>query len=281
MYHKFSEPKLNALLSLTDNVGLISDNDSIQKGLIHILWNRSEVDAVFDIDNLPITLKPQQLTTCTYLQKATFPNGLPDLTIFSFNREFYCIQDHDHEVSCNGIIFFGTQEIPIITVENEEVQKLETLLGVFIDEFATKDNIQGEMLQMLLKRLIIKCTRMARNQLISHSITGHQIDIIRKFNVLVDMHYKSKKQVADYAELLNKSPKTLANLFSLYGSKTPLRIIHERIALEGKRLISFTDKTSKEVAFELGFEDVPVFNKIFKKTTGYTPTAYKKSLKSA
>ncbi|MEQ9287283.1 MAG: helix-turn-helix domain-containing protein [Cyclobacteriaceae bacterium] len=281
MYHKFSEPKLNALLSLTDNVGLISDNDSIQKGLIHILWNRSEVDAVFYIDNLPITLKPQQLTTCTYLQKATFPKGLPDLTIFSFNREFYCIQDHDHEVSCNGIIFFGTQEIPIITVENEEVQKLETLLGVFIDEFATKDNIQGEMLQMLLKRLIIKCTRLARIQLISHSITGHQIDVIRKFNVLVDMHYKSKKQVADYAELLNKSPKTLANLFSLYGSKTPLRIIHERIALEGKRLISFTDKTSKEVAFELGFEDVPVFNKIFKKTTGYTPTEYKKSLKSA
>jgi AraC family 4-hydroxyphenylacetate 3-monooxygenase operon regulatory protein len=279
MYHKFSEPKLNAQLLLTDNIGLISDDKSLADGLIHIIWNRSNNEVKFHIDNTPVRLLSGQITTCTYLQKVHFKIPTPALTIFSFNREFYCINDHDHEVSCNGIIFFGTQELPIITPGESETAKLEMLLNVFIDEFGERDNIQGEMLQMLLKRLIIKCTRLARAQHVTQSMDNDQVDIVRKFNVLVDTHYKTKKQVGEYAEMLYKSPKTLANLFSLYNDKTPLRIIHERIVLEAKRLLLFTDQTSKEIAYGLGFDDISAFNKMFKKITGFSPTNYKKSQK--
>ena len=114
MYFKYSEPKLQSLISLTDNVGLISDDLSIKKGLIHIIWNISEEPVTFYIDNVPLTLNAHQITTSTYLQLVRFKEPQPELTVFSFNREFYCIQDHDYEVSCNGIIFFGTQETPII-----------------------------------------------------------------------------------------------------------------------------------------------------------------------
>lgn len=279
MYHKFSEPKLNAQLLLTDNIGLISDDKSLADGLIHIIWNRSNDVVQFRIDDTPVMLLSGQLTTCTYLQKVHLIVPTPKLTIFSFNREFYCINDHDHEVSCNGIIFFGTQELPIITPGESETSKLEMLLNVFIEEFDERDNIQGEMLQMLLKRLIIKCTRLARAQHITQSMDNDQVDIVRKFNVLVDTHYKTKKQVKEYAEMLYKSPKTLANLFSLYNDKTPLRIIHERIVLEGKRLLLYTDQTSKEIAHGLGFDDISAFNKMFKKITGFSPTNYKKAQK--
>ena len=279
MFHQFTDPKLNAIFKLTDNVGLISDDASIKKGLIHIIWNRSNEKASFFIDNIPVDLEPQQITTSTYLQTVRFSNPLPELTIWSFNREFYCINDHDHEVSCNGIIFFGTQETPILSLDAIEEPKMDTLLKVFVDEFGTEDNIQGEMLQMLLKRLIIKCTRLAKEQLITKQVDINQLDIIRKFNVLVDTNYKTKKQVGEYADLLNKSPKTLANLFSIYNDKTPLRIIHERIVLEGKRQLLFTDNTSKEIAYNLGFDDVSPFNKMFKKITGFSPTAFKNSQK--
>ena len=279
MFHQFTDPKLNAIFKLTDNVGLISDDASIKKGLIHIIWNRSDEKASFFIDNIPVDLEPQQITTSTYLQTVRFSNPLPELTIWSFNREFYCINDHDHEVSCNGIIFFGTQETPILSLDAIEEPKMDTLLKVFVDEFGTEDNIQGEMLQMLLKRLIIKCTRLAKEQLITKQVDINQLDIIRKFNVLVDTNYKTKKQVGEYADLLNKSPKTLANLFSIYNDKTPLRIIHERIVLEGKRQLLFTDNTSKEIAYNLGFDDVSPFNKMFKKITGFSPTAFKNSQK--
>ena len=203
----------------------------------------------------------------------------PPLIGFTFNREFYCIIDHDHEVSCNGIIFFGTQAQPVISIDAEESKKFETLLEVFLDEFTTRDNIQGEMLVMLLKRLIIKTTRIAKEQLIPSELKENQIDLVRKFNVLVDTHYKTKKQVSEYADLLFKSPKTLSNLFAKYNQKSPLQIIHERIVLEAKRLLMYTDKTAKEIAYDLGFDEVGTFHKLFKKITTQTPQAFKSEIK--
>ena len=136
------------------------------------------------------------------------------------------------------------------------------------------------MLQMLLKRLIIKCTRLAKEQLITKTLDNQQIDLIRQFNVLVDLNFKTKRTVRDYAELLNRSPKTLSNLFGKYNQKSPLQIIHERIILEARRLLSYTDLSSKEIAYELGFEEVTPFNKMFKKITDSSPSEFKKMLKT-
>ncbi|WP_109832055.1 helix-turn-helix domain-containing protein [Reichenbachiella versicolor] len=269
---------MESSLRLTDQISLITENDQIPKNdYIHIYWNRSSKKQLITVDNVPIELESNQLTTSTFLQNVWVDNS-SQLLVFSFNREFYCIQDHDEEVSCNGIIFFGTQDTPILTLDETEQGKLETLLNVFIDEFQTKDNIQGEMLQMLLKRLIIKCTRLAKEQLITRELKNDQIDIVRKFNVLVDKNYKELKQVSEYADLLFKSPKTLSNLFKLYNQKTPLKIIHERIVLEGKRMLTMTNMTVKEIAFDLGFEDVSSFTKMFKKVTGSSPIDYRKSI---
>ena len=131
------------------------------------------------------------------------------------------------------------------------------------------------MLQMLLKRLIIICTRLAKQQLIVKTLDNDQIDIIRKFNVLVDTNFKSKRKVGDYADMLFKSPKTLSNLFAIYNQKSPQQIILERVALEAKRLISFSDKQNQEIAFELGFNDPAHFSRFFKKMTSYSPTEFR------
>ena len=120
---------------------------------------------------------------------------------------------------------------------------------------------------------------MAKKQLITKELHNSKIEIVRQFNVLVDIHYKTKKQVSDYAEMLNKSPKTLSNYFLLYNKKSPLQIIHERIVLEARRLLVYTDMTSKEIAYELGFEDVTIFNKMFKKIMAFTPSDFKRSQK--
>ncbi|MEM8565569.1 MAG: helix-turn-helix transcriptional regulator, partial [Bacteroidota bacterium] len=133
---------------------------------------------------------------------------------------------------------------------------------------------------MLLKRLIIKTTRLAKSQLITKELNDTQIDVIRKFNVLVDIHYKSKRHVSDYAELLFKSPKTLSNLFAKYGQRTPLQIIHERLVVEAKRLLLYTDKTAKEIAYELGFDEVASFHKMFKKVVSQSPQQFKLEMKN-
>jgi AraC-like DNA-binding protein len=74
-----------------------------------------------------------------------------------------------------------------------------------------------------------------------------QLDMYEKYNYLVESHFKTKHQVADYAEMLNKSPKTLSNLFKKYNEKSPLQIIQDRTILEARRLLRYLTRASKRL----------------------------------
>lgn len=243
--------------------------------MIHIIWNNSDTDVEYLIDGLPGTLAPNTLITSTYYNKIKVLNGTQDLVIFSFNREYYCIYDHDSEVSCNGIIFFGAQELIEIHLDEVLQRKFNLLLEVFIDEFKHKDKVQGEMLVVLLKRLIIICTRIAKQQLSLQASPDDEVELIRQFNYLVDMNFREHKSVKEYADMLHRSPKTLSNVFSKNGGKSPLQIIHDRIVLEGRRQLSYTDKTVNEIAFDLGFEEPNSFSRLFKKQMNESPQAFR------
>ena len=95
------------------------------------------------------------------------------------------------------------------------------------------------------------------------------------FSALVEKHFRALHKVNDYADLMNKSSKTLSNVFNALSEKTPLQIIHERIILEAKKHLLYTDKSSKEIAFELGFSDPVQFSRLFKNETGMTPGNFK------
>ena len=277
MNYTFNNKKLESVFAFTDHLQKEEALFSDAKGIIKILWNRQQEAIPLLIDGVPIPLQANQIITTTYFQHVSYPNAALPISAFLFNREFYCIADHDDEVSCNGILFFGTQDLPIITIPEAQQRKFDLLLEVIIEEFKTADNIQGDMLQMLLKRLIIICTRLAKEQLIVAELKDNQIDLIRQFNVLVDMHFRSKRKVKDYADLLHKSPKTLSNLFAIYNQKSPQQIIQERVVLEAKRQILFTDKQNQEIAYDLGFEDPAYFSRYFKKVAGFSPTEFRET----
>ncbi len=275
MRYEYTDQKLGTVLGLTEDFKNDKERFSDTSKTIKFLWNRNGQALTIEVDGVPLELLPNQLITVTYLQHVSLAKTTLPLSAILFNREFYCVFDHDSEVSCNGILFFGTQDVPIITVPEDQRPKFNLLYDMFVEEFSTPDNIQGDMLQMLLKRLIIMGTRLAKEQLIVQTLDNEQVDTIRRFNFLVDLHYKTKRRVSDYADMLFKSPKTLSNLFAIYNQKSPQQIILDRIALEAKRLINYTDKQNQEIAFELGFNDPAHFSRFFKKMTQMTPSEYR------
>ncbi len=200
-----------------------------------------------------------------------------DAVIWQFNKEFYCIITHDAEVSCSGLLFYGWREAEPIFLDEAETRSFGLLTEVFKEEFQNRDNVQSEMLRVLLKRLIIKLTRLVKKQSNADLLSVHDLDLVRQFNILVENNFKQHRQVQDYAVLLHKSPKTLSNLFAKYSHKSPLQIINDRVFLESKRLLLYTDKQAGEIGYELGFEEPAHFSRFFKKMAGNSPSAFKKN----
>jgi len=199
------------------------------------------------------------------------------ITSWQYSRNFYCLTDSYFEISCLGMLFSGFTGNLFLKLDEDHRQKLRSLQQMFIEEFDTVDTIQTDMLQMLVKRLVIITTRLAKEQyLIGKGYEEEKFDIIRQFNLLVDQNYKNEHQVQYYANLLNKTPKTLSRIFAQYDYSPPSYMIQDRIIMEAKRLFYYTGLSSKEVAYELGFTDAAHFSRFFKNATQQSPSDLRK-----
>jgi AraC-like DNA-binding protein len=277
MQKTFTEFSTNAILKIGDETILEAYKETKQPELYTFI-RTNDFTAEIVVDSIPYTIQPNSILTLTTVQYFQYVSG-KNLVVYQFNREFYCIKDHDQEVSCAGLLFFGNVHIPIIQLEAREQQKLNSLNEIFKEELETKDTIQAEMLRMLMARFIIISTRLLKAQEgFVESFKDTKIDLLREFNMLVESHFKKEHSVSFYADKLFKSPKTLSNTFAKL-KKSPLQIIHERILLEAKRLLIYTDKTAKEIAYEVGFEDASHLSRLFKKHTQLSPSDFKKQLK--
>ncbi|MGV6830395.1 MAG: helix-turn-helix domain-containing protein [bacterium] len=276
MEYQFTEFSTNAEFHIKDVNYLEQFNNSTSINSYSFIWTSDEALEV-RIDQVPIILEPNSIMALTPIQHLAYISGGENAIVYQFNREFYCIKDHDQEVGCAGLLFFGNNYVPIITLDKEEQRKYKLLHEIFLDELATKDNIQAEMLRMLMSRFIIKTTRILKNTEGHIKKDNAQLDLLRKYNVLVETHYKSEHGVAFYADKLFKSPKTLSNAFSKFN-KSPLKIIHNRIVLEAKRQLMYSAKTAKEIAYDLGFDDASHLSRLFKKHTQLSPSEFKNQL---
>ncbi|WP_445384733.1 helix-turn-helix domain-containing protein [Robiginitalea sp. IMCC44478] len=238
-----------------------------------LIWFKSDSNFT-TIDSKRYEFESNQIVCLTEFHKLSDVN-IKNARVIRFNRSFYCILDNDEEVSCKGLLFFGANNVPVIDISSSEIEIFETVFKMFQLELKTDDNLQLEMLQMMLKRFLILCTRAFKKQTEYNSLNHQQQDIIREYNYLVEKHFREKQSVKEYAEMLYKSPKTLSNLFSKIGERTPLEFIHHRILIEAKRLLIHSNQSIKEIAFEIGFEDQQSFSRFFKNKAGISPLHYR------
>jgi AraC family transcriptional regulator, transcriptional activator of pobA len=190
-----------------------------------------------------------------------------------FNRSFFCIIDHDSEIGCKGVLFFGSSNIPIIKIPKSDLRKFESFWKMFLLESEEEDSFQIEMIRTMLKRYVILCTRIYKDQ--NNLIHEEESSLIREFNFLVEQHFRDKHRVSDYASLLNRSPKTLSNIFQKHSSKSPLQFIQNRKILESKRLLGYSDLQVQEIGHQIGYDDIQSFSRFFKRQTGQSPVSYR------
>ena len=197
-------------------------------------------------------------------------------TILYYNIDFYCVEIHDKEVACDGILFNNVYEIPVVFMDASSSSSLQNILNEIKLEIETEDIATEEMLRTLLKQIIIKCTRIWK---ILHQIQNHEaipeVEFSRIFSRLVENNYLQFHSVAQYATLLNISPKALNKRITRYSNTTPNDIIKNRIMLEAKRLLVHTQLSVKEISYQLGYEDASYFTRFFTKQTNTAPQSFR------
>lgn len=95
------------------------------------------------------------------------------------------------------------------------------------------------------------------------------------FKALLELNFHSNQKVQDYANLLGTSPARLNRAVKKSCGLNASELILERITLEAKRLLVFSDLTNKEIAYQLGYKEPSYFSRIFKKKTKYAPSDFR------
>ncbi len=109
-------------------------------------------------------------------------------------------------------------------------------------------------------------------------------EIAREFNSILDTHLTKLLcgeadeylEIHEIAEMLHIHPTHLSNTIKEVTGKSPCDICNEKTIKISKDLLSRQDMTIAEIAYKLTFEPSN-FTKYFKKHTGETPLAFRKS----
>jgi len=130
------------------------------------------------------------------------------------------------------------------------------------DEWAPRDPLLPALAEALAR-----CVA-RRSEALAASAGDTRLD---RFRQLVEVHYRSHRDLAFYADALGMTARTLSRLTAARLGCTPMDLVHRRLASEARRLLRYTNATAAQVAGELGFEDPSYFSRFYLRMTGRRP----------
>jgi AraC family transcriptional activator of pobA len=198
-----------------------------------------------------------------------------------FHPDFFCIHKHQTEIACNGVLFNNIYEPPFIGVSEDTSATLDDVLTQIGNEIQNTTLAQHEILVSYLKIFLIHCSRLKTEQAPLARIDVAAVRepfILQNLKDAIEKNFKTKHSAGEYANELNISIKALAKATKTYFNKTITELISERIIIEAKRELYLTNKTVKEIAYGLGYDDEYYFSRFFKVNTDISPQLYRETV---
>lgn len=199
----------------------------------------------------------------------------------NFHPDFFCIHKHHKEVACNGVLFNNIYSPPLVQIDEKTRANFETIIEQLKTEMQNPAMAQYELLISYLKIFLITASRLKTEQhskVLEVDAEKEEPFILQNLKNAIEMHYRAKHSARDYADILSITPKALTRLTKTHLNKTLTDLITERIIIEAKRELYLTNKTVKEIAFELGYNDEYYFSRFFKKNTEVAPQLYRETV---
>lgn len=171
--------------------------------------------------------------------------------------------------------FFRLTEINWVRVSGEDKALLRDHFARLLAIFERQHPYRPQMLGALLLALLFECKRLydQQQQRIREVSSRHALAF--RFQQFINQHYLTRKTVESYAELLNISPDYLSETVKAATGKTAYSLIRDRVLLEAKKLLTYTDLSVAEIADYLGYAEPTHFGRFFRRAVGVSPLAWR------
>ena len=187
------------------------------------------------------------------------------------------------DIACNEEVLlkynvFNTYDgVPFKKISSQCAEKISGLIELIENEMSQSDMIgHKDMLHSLVTMMLVnieRCQEEKNSAIFTTSRTAHRVFLA--FRREIELSYRKMHTVKEYADKLNISTKTLTNYVAECSDFSPLEMINNRIILEAKRMLRYSNLMVKEIAADLGFDDPSYFNKFFRRLAHCSAADYR------
>ncbi|WP_035644041.1 AraC family transcriptional regulator [Flavobacterium sp. ASV13] len=179
--------------------------------------------------------------------------------------------------------FFSYAINEALHLSETESITIEDVMNTIRKEYSSSIDIYSQdILISQIEMLLNYCNRFYNRQFITRKAANS--DLLISFEKLLSDYFQSENltlkgipSVQYFSSELNMSANYLADMLRSLTGQSTQQHIHEKLIEKAKEILTSTNMTASEIAYELGFEYPQSFSKLFKKKTGFTPLEFRQS----
>ena len=164
--------------------------------------------------------------------------------------------------------------------DREEATLVGILQNIRQESQNNIDQFSKNIIVSHLDTLFNYADRFYHRQFITREKTGHEVlgrveHYLNQYFAQDDLIHKGLPSVSDLAAALNLSPKYLSSLLKVLSGQNTQQHIHQKLIEKAKEQLSATTLSVSEIAYNLGFEHLQSFSKLFKAKTNQSPVEFR------
>ncbi|WP_300727528.1 helix-turn-helix domain-containing protein [Pseudomonas sp.] len=158
----------------------------------------------------------------------------------------------------------------------EDAAHLDMLFNSISIEYRQKRPGRQLTLHSLISLLMVWILRKNSEEAQSClNTTERSLIHLQGFVSMLEHRYQEHWSISRYASALGISANHLNALCRRLGGQSALQMINERLSLEAKRCLIYTEMTINQISDSLGFSDPAYFSRFFKRSCGVSPKAFR------
>ncbi len=242
---------------------------------------RQNTKGVLEINFERITIKPNSLlfvpanVVCSFAKTAVYDGSVIIFTDFFVNN---------HTTSTNNILFskLFRRFRPPLLLDDVNPTPIRALIRLMQLELNTPQghNHQNILLNYL-ENIVLYAERSSPEA--APPLPEHHLpeQLIARFYDLINGHYQDQHSLKYYCEALGVTYAELSKTVNDVVGINPKTLLHQKIILEAKSLLAYTDQSIKQICYKVGFNEPSYFSIFFKKYQGCTPKEFQKKYKES